>query len=208
MFPQVHSEFSIYFVILLWIHYVLGWFTLKPIIVFANSLWINYIFRRYTLNSLRIFYLLRECTLNSPSFSRINVEFPLLFGNSLKIHYLFRRFTVNSLCFSLIHFEFTIYFTLNPVSLNLIHLFELTINSLSFSQIHFEFTIYFANSLLIYLVSNSIIWLFLASFDPILTSDDFLWPDLILNKIGKKEFCSDEKMSSYSQMRPSKWFKN
>ena len=133
------------------------------------------------MNSLRIFYLLRECTLNLTSFLRINVEFRLFFANSLSIHYLFRRFTVNSLSFSLIHFEFTIYFTLNPISLNLIHLFQFTIDSPSMSQIHFEFTIYFANSLLIYFVSNSIIWLFLATFDPILTSDDYLWPDLTSN---------------------------
>ena len=84
------------------------------------------------MNSLRIFYLLRECTLNSPSFSQINVEFPLLFANSLSIHYLFRRFTVNSLSVSLIHFKSNIF------------------KSNSSIRINYQFTIFFANSLWIH----------------------------------------------------------
>ena len=84
------------------------------------------------MNSLRIFYLLRECTLNLTSFLRINVEFRLFFANSLSIHYLFRRFTVNSLSVSLIHFKSNIF------------------KSNSSIRINYQFTIFFANSLWIH----------------------------------------------------------
>ena len=82
----MHSQFTIYFANEHWIYSLLRGFTI-------NSLYFSHIH----FESIRIFYLLRECALNSPSISRLYIEFTLFFANSLSIHYISRRFTLNSL---------------------------------------------------------------------------------------------------------------
>ena len=95
-------------------------------ISFANSLWILYLYREFTINSLSIWQIHHgsiifsaELTLNSLSLSRIHYGFInlsridpelLFFANLLWILNLFREFTMNSLIFSRILFEFTISF--------------------------------------------------------------------------------------------------
>jgi len=166
LLPRVHSEFSIFFVNLLWIHYMLGWFTLKPIITFANSLWIkciHYLLREFTMAQL-IFPIL---TLNLLILSPIYSQSIIFFANPLWIHYLFREFTRKSLFFR----EFTIFFA-NSLWLHYFFAYWLwihylfreftrdsvffrkfTLNLLSLSRIHYlfrEFTgdsLFFANSL-------------------------------------------------------------
>ena len=61
LFPPIHSEFSISFVNLLWIHYLLGWFTLNPLLsshthfelaIFSGIHDWSVIFRELTMDSL------------------------------------------------------------------------------------------------------------------------------------------------------------
>jgi len=135
----IHFEFTIFFTISLRILYFFSFHFIFPLhfansltipfefknyeftICFANSLLIHYIFRRFTLDSHRIFYLLRECTLNSPFISRMNIVFTLFFANSLK-NSLWIQFAMPSPYFSRSHFESTL--------------------SLSLSRFHFEITIF------------------------------------------------------------------
>ena len=133
MCPQVHSEFSIYFVNLLWIHYVLGWFTLKPIIVFANSLWINcihYLLREFTRDPL----IFRVLTLNLLFLSRIHSQSIIFFANPLWIHYLF----ANSLW---------------------IHYLLRQFATLSVSRFHYRPINVFANSFFIYYLFARSLWI-------------------------------------------------
>ena len=100
------------------IHYEWTW-------CFANKLWINYLLREYTMNSLFIFRLpyeftwcfadslwiyclYREFSKNSRGVSLILYEFSWCFSNILRIHYLVREFTNNSILFSRIFYLFTI----------------------------------------------------------------------------------------------------
>ena len=78
---RIHFEFFFFFANSLTIPF--EFITYELTICFANLFLIYYIFRRFTLDSLRIFYLLREFTLNSPTISRMNTEFTLFFANSL-----------------------------------------------------------------------------------------------------------------------------
>ena len=71
LFPPIHSEFSISFVNSQWIHYLLGGFTLNPLLTSHSHFELAISFR----NSPLIGY-----------FSRINYGFTLSFANSLGIH--------------------------------------------------------------------------------------------------------------------------
>jgi len=85
-FSWIHYEFTIFSQI----HYLFGEVTMNKLsfsqihyeftIFFANSLWINYLFRKFTIylaKLLWIHYLFREFTMNSLSFSRIHYEFTM-----------------------------------------------------------------------------------------------------------------------------------
>ena len=72
-------------------------------IFFANSLWIHYLFRKFTRDP----WIFRVLTLNFLFLSRIHYEFFIFFANSLSIHYLFGKFTMDQLLFWWTYFEFT-----------------------------------------------------------------------------------------------------
>ena len=98
------------------------------------------------MNSLYIFYLLREFNSNSPSISRINFEFFIL----KRIHF---ELTI----FSWIHFEFSLFFANSLTipfefsSLWIHHLFsEFTLNS----RIHLKFIFTFEFTFLRELTDN------------------------------------------------------
>ena len=143
------------------------------IIVFANSLWIHYQFRKFTLNPF-----FRESTI----FSRFHIEITILFPKSPSIHCLFREINLNSLSPSRFHNEFTVFFanplwihvfspnhygfticyaislwthylfydnTINTLSASRFY-YKFTMDTLLISQIHFKFTIFFAKSLYIH----------------------------------------------------------
>ena len=119
---RINYQFTVFFAISLWIPFEF------------NSLWIYYLFRGSTFNSLLI-----QFAMNWPSISRIHFKFPLnsiryeftiYFANSLWIHFLFREFTFNSLWI------------------------RFALNSPSISRIHFEFPIFSANSLRIQFFAN------------------------------------------------------
>ena len=125
-FPQIHYEFTIFF------YYELTWY-------FANLLWINLVFREFTLNLVY--------------FLRIHYEFTYYIFDSSRIHLVFHNFTMNSLSISRIYYKNTSCFA-NILFFLWIHyqclFWKLTVNPLSISKIHFlfnEFTIYFANIL-------------------------------------------------------------
>ena len=126
-FERIHYRFTIYL---------------------ANLLWIHYLLREFTGDSL----IDREFTLNLLSFSWIQYVPIICFANLLWIHYLLREFTrdpficrvltLNLLFLSRIHSQFII-FVANPLSIH--YLFrEFSMDPLIFSRIHFEFTISFA----------------------------------------------------------------
>ena len=98
---------------------------LKFTIFLEKILWINFIFREFTMN-----LPFREITMNSLFFSRVYYEFTFLSTNSLS----FRENAMNILYFSLFHNGFTVCFA----------------NSLSFSWIHYGLTIFHANLLWIH----------------------------------------------------------
>ena len=113
--------------------------------VTMKSLWIHYLFREFTVNSLffREFiwthYLFQEFTMNLHSFSCNHYEFCVCFAKSLWIHYFFQETTMNSMSiFSRIH--------VNSLSFSLI-VREHTFDSLSFLPVNFEFTKFFVKSL-------------------------------------------------------------
>ena len=160
-FSRIHFEFFIFFLNSLWIHYFFRECPVNSLSIYNDSWWLM-IFCNLVINSLWIHFEFLFFFANSLS----NHNF---FADSLWIHYLFRYFTLNSLFISRIHFELNI-FKSNSSCL-----------MISSSRINYQFTFYFANLLLIYFVSNSIIWLLLAKFDPIATSNDFLWTDLTSN---------------------------
>ena len=145
------------------------------IIVFANSLWIHYQFRKFTLNPF-----FRESTI----FSRFHIEITILFPKSPSIHCLFREINLNSLSPSRFHNEFTVFFanplwihvfspnhygfticyaislwthylfydnTINTLSASRFY-YKFTMDTLLISQIHFKFTIVFARSLSVSLI--------------------------------------------------------
>ena len=128
---RIQFEFTIILAILLWIYYLNREFT-------ANSLWLH----EFTFNSPFITRIHFEF----PIFSRINFELTIFFSNSLSIHYCFLEFTFNSLSFLRINFEFTICFA-NALQIHYLF-WELTLNSQFFSnsRIHFHCTIFIANS--------------------------------------------------------------
>ena len=140
------------------------------IIVFANSLWIHYQFRKFTLNPF-----FRESTI----FTRFHIEITILFPKSPSIHCLFREINLNSLSPSRFHNEFTVFFanplwihvfspnhygfticyaislwthylfydnTINTLSASRFY-YKFTMDTLLISQIHFKFTILFPKSL-------------------------------------------------------------
>ena len=89
------------------------------IICIANSLWIHYFLRGFTLSSLFIAQSDNDSTINLPN----SIWIPYIFANPLWIPYLFRPWTMDPLYFC-----------------------GLTMNSLSFSRIHHKFLIYSANN--------------------------------------------------------------
>ena len=109
IFSRIYYRFTIGFVNRLSMHYLL-----------RKLRWINYLFRKFTLNFL--FAL------------RIHFEFTIDFANSLSIHYLLREFTMNSLSTSWIHFQFTIYFANSLLIPYLLR--DITFNWKSLWQIH------------------------------------------------------------------------
>ena len=84
---------------LLWNRYEISWNSLFCFAIFLRIhylLWILFIFREFTLNSL--------------SYSRNHYENTIFFAISLRIRCLFRDFTMDSLSFSRNHCEFTFFF--------------------------------------------------------------------------------------------------
>ena len=103
---------------------------------FANSFRPQY----FHADSIWIRYLLREFTSNSLFVSRIHFQFT----NYLAMHYLFRKSLLIHYFFSRIYIEFTIYFA---ISLWVHYFFcESTLNSESALRIHYQFTFVFVNS--------------------------------------------------------------
>ena len=109
------------------------------IICYANSLFIHYHFREFTLNSK----FSREFTMNSLSVIRIHYRFITFFANSLWFHYHFRKRNMNWLSVKRNHFEFAIYFA--NILLNHYLSCEFIMNLLFFSRKYCEFTICFLN---------------------------------------------------------------
>ena len=142
----------------LWFRYVITIKSLKIYHFFreftvclANSLWIHYLLRNFSLISL----FFPEFTFNSISASRFEYEFTISFANSPGYHFFTRNHQLmNSLCFceinmkslstSRFHYKFIVCFE----NLHWIQFFrQITMNSLSASQPPFEFTIRFPKSL-------------------------------------------------------------
>ena len=131
----------------------------------AKSLWIYYLSREWTKNSLstsRFLFEFNICFVNSLSVWRTNLRYPFHFAKSLWIHYLLGDFIMNTLSVSRIFYEFTncfaisfwihfLYrkFTFFAKPLCYHYLFRnFTFESLSYYQNHYEYT-FFAISLLI-----------------------------------------------------------
>ena len=120
-----------------WIHYLFREFT----IYFATQLWFHFLFHEFAifLTKMQWIHYFRYYTMNTLSVSRI--------------HYQYREFTfflANSLWIYLVFYNSFWIFT-NLLSIERIH-FECSINSLSVSLISHEFTILFLNSLWIYYI--------------------------------------------------------
>ena len=142
MFSQIHyefdHEFTIKFLIWLWIHYLFCDLTMNSRLFALSTFfrsWNNY---ELTINfAIWLWFncLLNEIIMNSLSFSQIYFEITMflanspwihhLFANSVWAQYLFRDLTTNSSFFRKL--------TLNS---------RFPLNSLSFSRIHNEFTIF------------------------------------------------------------------
>ena len=127
-FSGIQYQFTICFTNELWIH-------LESIIIFAISLWIQYLFRNFTItspsffeNSLSLARLHYEFSLNLLSFSRNHFKFKFL--------NLFRLFTLNPLSLSRNHYRFTIFFAISIWIHYLIP--EITINTLFFCEINLD----------------------------------------------------------------------
>jgi hypothetical protein len=158
----MHYEFLIFFANLLSIHYPIGNFTTDQLffsrtyfeftISFAYSLWILYLFREFTINSLSHWQIHYGSIIFFANF-----EFTISFGYSLWILYLFREFTINSLSQWQIHFGSIIFFAnlrdslfVREFTLYLLSLSRIYYGSINFSLIDPEYTISFANSLSIH----------------------------------------------------------
>ena len=139
--PQLHYEFTVFFAIRLWIHYL-----------FANLLWIDYEFTVNILIRLWIYYRFDEIIINSSWFTQIYFDFTILPANSLLINHLF----ANSLW---------AYFLFRDSTMKSLSISSLALSSLSISRIDYELTIrdlttiiFFANLQLTLLFE---IWLWL-----------------------------------------------
>ena len=104
--PLCFSEFTLNSLSVSRIHY-------GSIFVFANSLWICYLFRYLTFNSLSI--------------SWNNYLFTIFSANSLLIHYLSNEFSID-------------FFSFSRSKSDLIFFRVITINSLSYPRIHSDST--------------------------------------------------------------------
>jgi len=146
---RIVYEFNICLAISIWIHYLFRKFTLnRPFCgTTMNSLWNQYENIIFFETSLGIYDLFREFTICFPNLQCIHYLFCDYSLNSSfsRIHCLFRKFTLNPLSLSWYYYEFTIYFAISLWIHNLLR--DFTMNSLSFSRNHCEFTIYFENLL-------------------------------------------------------------
>ena len=118
---------------------------------FADSLLIQFIFRKLTLKSL----LFRGFIINQVYFSQINYEFTSL----SRIHYLLRENTLaNKLWIHYLHCEFTMNLpSLSRIQYECLNILWIHYESFTFQRIHYEFTIFFAHQLSIdYLFANSL----------------------------------------------------
>ena len=98
---------------------------------FVIFLWIHYLLRDFTMNSLPVSRIHLESV-----FSLNHYELTICFAISLWIHYLIPKIAMNSRCFSRFHYEFTIVF-----AKSLWVRFEITWKPL-WNQ--YEFSIFFA----------------------------------------------------------------
>ena len=141
-----YDEFTIYFAISLWLYHLYRGFTNSWIyyeftmylLLFADSLWINFQFRENYMNFLPFARNHYEST----SYFAINNEFTIYFTTNLpsfsKNYY---KLTMQSV--GVMYFEFTIYCT---NSLLICFVFrKSTMDLLSISWIHDESTIFCAN---------------------------------------------------------------
>ena len=124
-------------------------------IFFPKSLWIPYFFAK----SICTYYLLRDFSLKSLSFSGIHYLFPELpIFSRMHLESTFsREITMNSLYSSRYHFDSTICFV---ISLWIrYHFHEINVNSLSISRFYYEFNIFSPKSLLIHFFIAETIWI-------------------------------------------------
>ena len=103
----------------------------------------NYLVLQITMNSLSF----SKINMDSPFFSRIYHKFIIFFAKSL---WMLSEITVNSLSFSRIYSEFTVFGNSLPFSRNRIWIpfcfREFIMNSFSVSRIRYEFTFFYANT--------------------------------------------------------------
>ena len=74
--------------------------------------WIEYLFRKFTMNTLSVLRIYYEFTIVSANSLWVHFlfrDFTIFFASKLQMKFLFHKFTINSLYFSQIHYEFTLF---------------------------------------------------------------------------------------------------
>lgn len=130
--------------------------------LFANSLWIHWLFRIYSFNILSITEIHHEFTIyftNSPwinhQFRDNNTNSLYILSTLIRIHLMVPEFNKNSFNVTSIYFKYTIYCANTLNALWIYDLFrENPKNYQSFSRIHYKFTFFFANIPRIHFVSR------------------------------------------------------
>ena len=98
-----YVEFTIIFANSLYIHCFYQKFSMNQLEVSQESLWIHYLFRVSTMNSL-----FRKFTMNQRDVSRIHYKFTVYIVNQVRILVVVRWFSLNTVGVSRTYFEFTI----------------------------------------------------------------------------------------------------
>ena len=167
--PKIHLESTIHFAILLRIYLSYSRNQYEDTIVFAKSIWIHYLLRSFTMNSLTVSRIdlestsFRQITMNSLSSSRFHFTHTIRFANCQRIHFLFRDLTLNSLSYPRNHYvnTFSLWFNylLLDLSLNSLSVPRIQLKSTFFVillWIHQIFRLFTLNTLSISLISNEI----------------------------------------------------